>query len=794
MNLPLLSAPAWLLRLLGLPSRLSRQMTQGQLTFAVRWPLWAAAGLMLVALVWFALLYWRDGTRPTWWTKGPLLLLRLAALAALMLMLAQPTLRLSQTDRVPPHLLMLVDASDSMARPDVRLPTARADAEARATGRTRSEVRGMTRLQRANGVLNRAALLKRLGKKYTLHLYSFASNPHPALIPTDSRTRNKYRFALNPDAAGGRTTQIGTALRRPLEELSGQPVAGAIVLSDGGNNLGEDPLVVAQEARAGHIPISTMGLGDPTPTKDVALLSVLADDVVRANNTVSVYAALSQRGYAGRAITVSLLRNGQPFQSQSIRLAPDAQKQEIRFTYVPTQAGRFTYTVKAAVQPGEVTADNNLGRFTQDVIDKKLKILYIENEPRYEFRYLRNAILRDTSLDFACLLLGGDEASQGNIPIQSFPADEKKLFEYDIVVIGDVPRSYFTDTQLLALRRFVEDRGASLLVVAGEEHMPQEYVGTPLEPVLPVVFSGTPNPVLTDDEFTWQRTPEGKQSAALQLEDDPNENELVWRTLPGMFWCAGMDRARPGATVLAEHPTRRNSYGPFPLVAYQPFGAGKCWMQLVDSTWRWRWRVGDRHFYRFWGQVFRTLTPKELPGNSHVVQLNADRRKCYLGEKITLSARLLDAYYHPIKLPSVTAIVTAAGGQTQQITLEAAARSPGLYTAEFQPQRVGHYTLSLTSPVDPRAKVTTTLDVEDLALERQKPELDEGILKKIAAAGGGRYYAPDRLPDWIRSLRDNSVMVKSENEIELWDAPLVLILFIAPLALEWLIRKRKGLL
>src|SRR5205085_399395 len=154
--------------------------------------------------------------------------------------------------------------------------------------------------------------------------------------------------------------------------------------------------------------------------------------------------------------------------SEALKLGPDDQKQEVRFNYVPAQGGQFFYTVETAVQPGEIAADNNKRSFPQTVISKKLKVLYVEGEPRYEYRYLRNAILRDTSLDFGCLLLSGDtlnSGGEGNIRVRGFPASEKELFEYDIIVLGDVPRSYFSEQQLLALRRFVEDRGASLLMV-----------------------------------------------------------------------------------------------------------------------------------------------------------------------------------------------------------------------------------------------------------------------------------------------------------------------------------------
>lgn len=791
MNQLLFSLPAPILHLFGVTS------PDAYGAFATAWPAWSALLLLSVALVWFGVCYWRDGTRPSWFTKGPLVALRLIALAALMLVLAQPVIRFSKDDSIKPNVILMVDTSDSMARPDPRLPSARAEKEAAGAGIAPSSVAGMTRLDRANAVLNHAGILKALSAKYNVHLYTFAGKPHTVPLPADAKKRSAYKLALTPDTQGGDSTQIGTALHLPLEELAGQPIAGALIVSDGGNNLGDDPILVADSARQAGVRVSTTGLGDPTKTKDVALLSVLADDVVRVNNTVTVYASISQRGYAGKTVAVSLLRNGQEIDRQNVRLAPDDQKQEVHFTYVPTQAGRFYYSVVVAGQPGEITLANNKRAYVQNVISKKLKVLYVEGEPRYEFRYLKNAILRDTSLDFGCLLLSGDDVNsggEGNFAVHGFPATEKELFDYDIIILGDVPRSYFTEQQLQAIRRFVEDRGASLLVIAGEQHMPHEYAGTPLEACLPTVINASPDPVITEEPFKWQLTPEGKRSPITQLEDDPVKNEQVWSTLQGMYWAAGVPRVKPGATVLAVHPTRRNADGPYPLVVTQPFGAGKCFLELVDSTWLWRWRVGDRYFYRYWGQVLRTLTPKELPGNSRFVQLNADRSNYRLGEKVSLSARLLDAYYHPIKAENATATIKTETGQEQKITLQATPGSPGLYTAQIQPDRVGRYEVSLVSPANPQAKADTAFVVESLALEKQKPELDEAQLQKIAASGGGHYYEPDELAKWMQTLPNNTLKIRNEQEIELWNNWRLLLLFFVPLALEWLVRKRKGLL
>jgi hypothetical protein len=789
--IPTLAIPPFLLKLLGITAG------NAHFAFAAGWSTASLALLLVVSLLWFGWCYYKDGTKPSWAIKGPLLLLRLIAVAALVIVLAQPVVRFTRDDSIKPHVILMVDSSESMAQKDPRLPAPRAAIEGAAAGIAPDQAGQTTRLQRLNAALNRAKVIANLSSRYNVHLYSFASKIRPVPLPADPAKRKSYTAAVQPDTETGDTTQIGTSLHAPAEELAGQPVAGALVLSDGGNNLGDDPVLTAEAIKAAGVRVSTTGFGDPTTTRDVALLSVLADDVVRVHNTVSVFASVSQRGYAGKPVVVVLQRNGTEIQRQTVKLGPDDQKQEISFTFVPETAGRFFYTVSVQGLPGEITLANNKRTFVQNVISKKLKVLYVEGEPRYEFRYLKNAILRDTSLDFGCILLSGDDTEsggEGNILVKAFPATEKELFDYDIIVLGDVPRSYFTEVQLQALRRFVEDRGASLLVIAGEQHMPHEFAGTPLEACLPTQISSSPDPVITEEAFRWQLTAEGKRSPITQLEDNSADNDHVWATLPGMYWAAGVPRVKPGATVLASHPTRRNADGPYPLVVTQPFGAGKVFLQLVDSTWTWRWRVGDRHFYRYWGQVFRTLTPRELPGNSRFVQLNADRSSYRLGEKVNLSARLLDAYYHPIKAENATITLKGENNQEQRVTLQATPGSPGLYTAVIQPDRVGKFEATMVSPANPQAKAETGFVVESLALEKQKPELDIAMLKKIAGAGGGKYYDPDHLADWMKSLPDNTLVIRNEQETELWNNWRLFALFLVPLSIEWLVRKRKGLL
>jgi hypothetical protein len=756
--------------------------------FASPWKPWFIGLMSVIALAWFASLYHKDGTRPKWLVKGPLLALRLIAIASVVLIIMQPMMRLTHVEIVKPAVVVLADGSQSMAEKDAKLPNDRVGMADKAIG---GKSAGLTRSQIAERMVTRdGGLLTKLQDKASARVYRFAG----ATEPVDAKIGKPTPLML--DDKRSTTTQIGSALKRIQQDLAGQNVGGVLVISDGGNNLGSDPIAVAQELKGQGMVVSTLGLGDPTPTRDLAVTDVLADQVVRKDNVTQAFVGVEHRGYGGRDVQVVLKRGSSVIGTQTIKLGPDGKKQTATFTFTPKESGKFSYTASIAPIQGEITVANNQRRFEQQVVTKRLKILYIEGEPRWEYRYLKNAILRDKQIEFGCLLSSSKQqlGGEGNIKVFGFPNDEKALFAYDILIIGDVPRNFFTQTQLRNIRRFVEDKGSSLIVISGEKHLPGEYVGSPLEDIFPVTLPNVPEQIRTFEPFQWELTGEGRRDPILRMDDDPARSLDIWQKLPGVNWQFGASRAKPGATVLAVNSQRSNVHGKLVILSVQSFGAGRCLMSTSDSTWKWRYRVGDRYFYRYWGQVIRSMTPTETPGGNRFAQVNADRAEYVLGEQVSLHARLLDSFYRPVKANKVDAIVKVDTGAQFRVTLNAIPGSAGLFSADFLADRVGKFEVQIASPANPSAIAKANFGVESVELEKQQPELNIAMLKRIAQAGGGKYYMPDQTDAWLASLKLDAQKVKSESEKELFDKPALLILCLIALTLEWLIRKRSGLL
>lgn len=791
----------WLYKLLGIDPG-QDTLRADRVFFVQPWPVWVALAVGLTLLVWVLFFYVRDGSRPSLPWKGFLTLLRLAAVAILAVLIWQPMLRSQRSETTRSIVAVVLDESQSMAIKDrwqnqkrkADLIAALGDPNAAAA----------TRAEAAARLVNHedAALLKGLLKNHAVRVYRFGADTRgaelrdPKAKGPEGEKATVEQIPLNPGKPKDEQTRIGNAVDYVLQDTAGQPVAGIVLLTDGGHNMGEDPTLAARRAGESQAPIFSVGFGDPTPAYDLAVASLLADEVVRKGDEVVVSVSLRHRGFAGKTVPLTLSLGNKVLQRQNVRLGKEGEKQELNLTFTPDVAGAQTLTVSLPSQEGELSVANNRKSWPIRIVDKKLKILYVEGRPRWEYRYLKNAILRDKTTLFSCILTDADPSlgGEGNQPIYGFPKDKKQLFGYDILILGDVARDFFSAQDLKHIRAFVEERGGSLVSMAGELFMPWQYRGTDLEAVLPIVVPASHKEIVFTDPFQLELTQAGSRNPMMFLIPDVERNRRLWHALPGMYWCGVADRAKPGASVLAQHPKQTGSDGKIPLMAVQQVGEGTSFMTMVDSTWQWRFRVGDKYFYRFWGQIIRSLTPHELPGANRFVRLTTDRTTYALGEKVVLRARLLTPNFLPVRVKEVNAEMQRTDGQRFPVKLEPVPGAAGVYSAEWLPGNAGAYKALLIGPDGQKAESTTNVVVEAASLELEDPQQNEPLLRRLAAASGGKYLLWSEAKNLPSLIPDRRQETRTRVEHALWDAPLPLILFLLFLVTEWILRKRKGLL
>ncbi len=431
------------------------------------------------------------------------------------------------------------------------------------------------------------------------------------------------------------------------------------------------------------------------------------------------------------------------------------------------------------------------------VIDSKIKVLFIEGSPRFEYKFLQPALLRDRRVDVSFFLVNADaKVLQGGPPfLPEFPPTREKFFEarYDLVILGDVPAAALPKDKQEWLADFVKDRGG-LIVVAGRQHMPNGYDKTPLGELLPVEFNPIKLKVEADvrtQEYPPTLTEAGKRTDWLALADTPEESLKTWEALPGFHWYYPLTKLRPGATALVINPRAKMGEQPMPVAATHYYGKGQVLFVGTDETWRWRFNAQDKHFGRFWGQVIYQLgLPHMLGQAAKRVQVALERSEAILDRPGSVFVRLLDKDFHPRKDKQVEAVLEyldARPGQekSRKIVLQAIPGRQGEYRALLAHDRPGRFEIRISNP-EPAAYPFRV----DLPPRHELAEsgLAETALREMARLSGGKFYREEDLHRLVAELPARQASFTRRQEVILWN-PLALLLFVGLITAEWVVRK-----
>lgn len=808
-------------RLLGVRTGEAVDIVGGRLQLhpAVAWPAWIllAAAALAVAI----LSYRARGLGISPLRTRLLLGLRLAALLGLATVLLRPSLGLQVEGAVRQSLLLLFDQSASFALVDPRTDPADQARAALAAGQLpptapvsnrppASVASGFhpSRLDLLRAVLTNRdlALVDRLGRTFDLRVHGFAGDllPLPLAVSNASPAHSQ-----NPDPvllaaalrADGRETAPGTALREVLNQERGRPVAGVVMFTDGIRNAGPDPAEIAGLARDAGIPIHVVGLGTAAP-RDLQVVEITAPDAAFARDEVAVTARLRARGLAGQTVRVALRLDGTVVDERDVRLDEDGEVTAALKT-TPERPGDAELAVEVPARPDEILAENNRASRRLRVLDDRIRVLLIEQSPRWEYRYLQALLLRDRRVDLKCLLFDGDPAiarTPESPYLEAFPPRREDLFGFDLIVFGDVDPRNFTPSQLELVAEFVSRSGGSLLMLAGRRFSPWSYRDTPLDRLLPVEFDrpslGNPATTLYDRPLKLVLTPEGKTSPLLRLADDPEEHLRRWEALAPVFWVAPVSRAKPAAQVLVVQTTGPDERLPrIPVIALQQYGVGQTMFVGTDNTWRWRRNEGEQFHISFWGRVVQRLAINHLLSGNRRTQIALDRTVALPGERVGVTARLFNTAFEPLTEATVRGRLEREGqppsppgspaSAPTEVTLRAVPDQPGVYRGDFSAPAPGRHRLTLGEEVPAIADFT----VENRIVEAGETALQIAPLQDLATSTGGAFFREEdlhRLPDTVRGRAQR---VTSRLSVELWSSPIYYLVILVLLALEWTLRK-----
>ncbi|HEY3897034.1 MAG TPA: vWA domain-containing protein [Chthoniobacter sp.] len=593
-------------------------------------------------------------------------------------------------------------------------------------------------------------------------------------------------------------TEVGTDLDAPLERVLKQhnDLRAVVLLSDGDWNLGKSPITAATALAQREVPVFAVGVGSETYLPDIELQSVQAPTYGLVNERISVLFTVQNHLSREVKTTVSVSGPGGATGTKNVVLPPMGQVQDM-LVFTPQAEGEGDYTVHVPVEPDEVFPGNNDRAFHLSVRKEILKVLVVDSQPRWEFRYLRNALNRDSGVSANTILYNpeiGMGEGAGYLP--EFPKKREDLQGYDVVFIGDVGvgGGMLTPENAAMLKGLVEQQASGLVFMPGELGREKSLADSPLGDLIPVETDYSKGSGFASGaEARMELTFRGRDHWLTMLATDPGANEAVWRGLPGFYWYAPVVKAKPGADVLAVHEAARNQYGRIPLLVTRNTGNGKVLFMGTDSAWRWRKGVEDTYHYRFWGQVVRWMAHQRHLSQDEGVRFFYAPETPKRGDKVHLNATVLDKLGVPISEGKVNVTLTAPSGTSE--TLDLAAENPewGVHSGIFIPREGGRYQVEVKCDSAGR-RLKTRLDVTVPTLEKVGLPARLDVLREISALTAGKFGGPADLSQMVSSLSLLPERKPEERRFRLWCDPRWCAALLGLFTVYWVGRKMGGLI
>ena len=423
-------------------------------------------------------------------------------------------------------------------------------------------------------------------------------------------------------------------------------------------------------------------------------------------------------------------------------------------------------------------------------------MLVVETLPRWEYRFLRNALSRDPGVELSCLLLRPELGpGAGEDYIEDFPETLEELSKFDVVFLGDIGigPDELTEEQAGQIRGLVENQASGVVFLPGPQGNQLSLRDSALSDLLPVTLDEETAEGFSEQLATpLNLTTEGRASLLTMLGDSEEENPEIWRRLPGFYWHAPVIRAKGGTEVLAVHANRRGSFGSVPLIVTKTAGSGKVLFMGIDSAWRWRRGVEDLYHYRFWGQVARWMSYQRNMAAGRRVRMFFTPERPQPGATVTLRANAFDANGAPLKEGTVSVDITSPRGETRRIKLKKNESEWGAYSGRFRLDFPGEWKLRATTEDAPDKPTETTIISQGVDIEKTGQPARAEVLEEISRVSRGRSILPDQLVELVNEIDALPEPRPLENRVPLWShwATVVVLLFL--LGIFWVGRKFNG--
>jgi hypothetical protein len=614
----------------------------------------------------------------------------------------------------------------------------------------------------------------------------------------------KLNVVIQPLSAGWDSDSAplkrATNLAEPLATASERfkNLRGILLISDGDWNTGDPPVLAASSLRLKGVPVFAAPVGSPSRLPDIDLVSLDVATFGIAGKSLRIPFAIDSALPREYVVNITLRVSDGTEVTKEVRIAPMGRTSDA-LIWKPPATGDYTVTLSIPAHPDEALLNNNSRAAPVAIRDEKLKVLIVESLPRWEYRYLRNALSRDPGVELSCLLFqtGLSKAGGGTKDyIKQFPNGIEELAKFDVVFLGDVglDAGQLTTEDCRLLKGIVEHHATGLVIMPGWQGHITSLMETELADLCPVVFDpAQPRGWGSRQPSHFELTESGRRSLLTKLADTQEENNDVWESLPGFQWYAPVLRAKGGTEVLCVHKDASNESGRLPLLVTRTFGSGKVLFMGTDGAWRWRKGVEDKYHYRFWGQVVRWMAYQRNMAKGETMRLYYSPEQPQVGQTISMRANVMEKTGEPLKEGEVTARIESPSGKVDTVRFRSTGDEWGAFATTATVTEPGRHAVTLISP-QTNGRLETSIFVQGSATEKIGSPARPEVLNEIANLTRGKVVDAANPEQIIDSLTQIPEPPPSIRRLQLWCHPLTALGFVLLLGIFWTGRKMIGMI
>lgn len=551
---------------------------------------------------------------------------------------------------------------------------------------------------------------------------------------------------------GKQATDLSLALKQTLDDADN--LKAVLFLSDGDANTGPSVLSLAGKCRSAAIPVYSIQVGAPKPLPDLSIGEAFAPSFALQDEKITINYRITNAFEQRQTSTLKLFANDQ-LVSQKPILIPPSEEIAGSMAWLPPSEGKYELKLLLNEVPGESLPGNNERTLETRVENKVIKALVVDSFPRWEYRFLRNALDRDPGVDMKCVLFHpGLSPGEGKGYLPGFPQTKDELASFDVVFLGDVGlgENELNDEQCQNLSELIRLQASGLVFLPGRRGRQLTFDDSPISELLPVVYDPEkPTGLGTANPSNLQLTARGREHWLTNLRGAGEPDRQFWERLPGFHWSAIVRKSRPGSEVLAVHSNFRNDWGRMPTLAIRYAGAGKTLYLGSDAAWRWRRGVEDKYHYRFWSQVVRWMAHGRYLAEKDGIRVIPDPERPKSGEKVYVRCIVLDKAGFPMEEGEVEGIIQHPGGQKETLQFIPDEEGPGVYLASFKAREPGTLGMQVNSFPTER-ELSLNLIIERQSKEKLGQPIVSRDLLQLSQLTGGKSVSYENYQAVISSL------------------------------------------